>query len=157
MQPVQRPEKLPALPAGLDLGQLPSVTDLEVAVAAAFSGRQAPEVNQCHLKHCMDASPGENVHSACINWFSASDQGAWKRQRHNHTYARESAACCVVQVAAFLHDQAETQAWLSQMSCQLAAGEPAVQSALRHYLQCADSPDRYLTCPGAKKWNLNLW
>ena len=29
------------------------------------------------------------------------------------------------------------------MSKQLAAGEPAVQSALRHYLQCADSPDRY--------------
>ncbi len=44
MQPLQKPDKLPALPPGLDEGQLPSVTDLEAAVAGAFSGRQAPEV-----------------------------------------------------------------------------------------------------------------
>ena len=54
MQPIQRPEKLPALPAGLDLGQLPSVTDLEAAVAAAFSGRQAPEVKAVPLSHGSD-------------------------------------------------------------------------------------------------------
>ncbi|KAL0021846.1 hypothetical protein WJX77_007187 [Trebouxia sp. C0004] len=86
-QPLQRPKKLPALPAGLDVGQVPSATDLEAAVTAAFSGRQAPEVS------------------------------------------------------AFLHEQPTSQAWLSQMSKQLAAGEPAVQSALHHYLRCADSPD----------------
>ena len=48
LHPIQRPEKLPALPAGLDLGQLPSVTDLEAAVTAAFSSRQAPEVKPSH-------------------------------------------------------------------------------------------------------------
>ena len=51
-----------------------------------------------------------------------------------------------LQVTAFLHEQPTSQAWLSQMSKQLAAGEPAVQSALHHYLQCADSPDRYIRC-----------
>lgn len=44
MQPIQRPKTLPALPPGLDVGDLPSVTDLEAAVVAAFSGSQAPEV-----------------------------------------------------------------------------------------------------------------
>jgi len=43
-QPLQRPKNLPALPAGLDVGRVPSATDLEAAVTAAFSGRQAPEV-----------------------------------------------------------------------------------------------------------------
>ncbi len=50
-QPLQRPDKLPALPAGLDVGQVPSVTDLEAAVTTAFSGRQAPEVNLHELQH----------------------------------------------------------------------------------------------------------
>ncbi len=50
-QPLQRPKKLPALPAGLDVGQVPSTTDLEAAVTAAFSGRQAPEVNLHELRH----------------------------------------------------------------------------------------------------------
>lgn len=45
MQPVQRPSKLPALPLGLDVGEVPSVTDLEAAVVAVFSGTQAPEVS----------------------------------------------------------------------------------------------------------------
>ena len=44
MQPVHKPSKLPALPLGLDVGEVPSVTDLKAAVVAAFSGRQAPEV-----------------------------------------------------------------------------------------------------------------
>lgn len=50
-QPLQRPKKLSALPAGLDVGQVPSTTDLEAAVTAAFSGRQAPEVSLHELRH----------------------------------------------------------------------------------------------------------
>lgn len=67
-QPLQRPKKLPALPAGLDVGQVPSVTDLEAAVTAAFSGRQAPEVNLHELQHndamalcCSDIMPNDKT------------------------------------------------------------------------------------------------
>lgn len=45
LQPIEKPQNMPALPSGLDVGQLPSLAELEAAVAAAFSGRQASEVN----------------------------------------------------------------------------------------------------------------
>ena len=44
LKPLEAPKRLPALPSGLDAGQVPSVAELEAAVAAAFSGRQAAEV-----------------------------------------------------------------------------------------------------------------
>ena len=47
MEPLQKPQRLPALPLGLDAGQLPSLAELEAAVAAAFFDRQAPEVKHC--------------------------------------------------------------------------------------------------------------
>ncbi|KAL3142035.1 hypothetical protein ABBQ32_004668 [Trebouxia sp. C0010 RCD-2024] len=87
LQPVEAPQHLPALPSGLDAGQVPSLAELEAAVAAVSSGRQAAEV------------------------------------------------------AALMQDLPVTQSWLSQISRQLAEGEPAVQSALHQYLQCADSPN----------------
>ena len=45
LEPIEAPQRLPALPSGLDAGQVPSLAELEAAVAAAFSGRQAAEVN----------------------------------------------------------------------------------------------------------------
>ena len=45
LQPLDRLNEISALPSGLNVGQLPSVADLKAAVEAAFSGRQAPEVN----------------------------------------------------------------------------------------------------------------
>ena len=44
LKPLEAPQRLPALPSGLDAGQVPSLPDLEAAVAAVFSGRQAAEV-----------------------------------------------------------------------------------------------------------------
>lgn len=44
LQPVEAPQHLPALPSGLDAGQVPSLAELEAAVAAVSSGRQAAEV-----------------------------------------------------------------------------------------------------------------
>ena len=44
LKPLEAPQRLPALPSRLDAGQVPSLADLEAAVAAAFSGRQAAEV-----------------------------------------------------------------------------------------------------------------
>lgn len=43
--PFERPEKLPALPAGLHLGEVPSVDELQAAVKAAFEGKQTAEVS----------------------------------------------------------------------------------------------------------------
>lgn len=50
LTPLEAPKRLPALPSGLDAGQVPSVAELEAAVAAAFCGRQATEVRpvMCH-------------------------------------------------------------------------------------------------------------
>lgn len=44
LKPLETPQRLAALPSGLDAGQVPSLADLEAAVAAAFAGRQAAEV-----------------------------------------------------------------------------------------------------------------
>ena len=44
LEPIEKPQRLPALPSGLSAGQMPSLAELEAAVAAAFSGRQASEV-----------------------------------------------------------------------------------------------------------------
>ena len=43
--PCEWPEKLPALPAGVGLGEIPSVDELHAAVKAAFEGKQTAEVN----------------------------------------------------------------------------------------------------------------
>ena len=43
--PLDQPEKLPALSAGLDLGEIPSVGVLQAAVKAAFEGKQTAEVS----------------------------------------------------------------------------------------------------------------
>lgn len=42
--PLDCPEKLPVLPAGLDLGEMPSADELQAAVKAAFEGKQTAEV-----------------------------------------------------------------------------------------------------------------
>ena len=70
-QPLQRPEKLPALPAGLDVGQVPSATDLEAAVTAAFSGRQAPEVNLHELQHNDAVTPCQMTRQPQSTWLAA--------------------------------------------------------------------------------------
>lgn len=45
LHPIEAPQHLPALPSGLDAGQVPLFSELKDAVAAASSGRQAAEVN----------------------------------------------------------------------------------------------------------------
>lgn len=42
--PVDRPDKLPALPAGVELGELPSAEEVKAAIKAAFEGKQTAEV-----------------------------------------------------------------------------------------------------------------
>ncbi|KAL3153511.1 hypothetical protein ABBQ38_011843 [Trebouxia sp. C0009 RCD-2024] len=44
LHPIEAPQHLPALPSGLDAGQVPLFSELKDAVAAASSGRQAAEV-----------------------------------------------------------------------------------------------------------------
>ena len=57
-----------------------------------------------------------------------------------------------------MQDLPVTQSWLSQISRQLAEGEPAVRSALHQYLQCADSPDRFdpITAPAQTSCSTRL-
>lgn len=44
LKPLETPQRLAALPSGLDAGQVPSLADLEAAVAAAFTRKQTAEV-----------------------------------------------------------------------------------------------------------------
>ena len=55
LQPIETPQHLPALPSGLDAGQVPLLAELETAVAAALSGRQAAEVKSL-ITDCMALS-----------------------------------------------------------------------------------------------------
>ena len=73
LKPLEAPKRLPALPSGLHTGQLPSLAELNAAVAAAFSGRQAAEVKpvMCHADPIINSDKPSVIqqvlHAACCS------------------------------------------------------------------------------------------
>ena len=74
LKPLETPQRLAALPSGLDSGQVPSLAELEAAVAAAFTRKQSAEVHSA-MRHASTADaaswllPGVSarfaVHASC--------------------------------------------------------------------------------------------
>lgn len=79
LKPLEAPKRLPALPSGLDAGQVPSVAELKAAVAAAYSGGQTAEVKpvMCHRLLMQQTICDENhcntitLHAACCSFVGS--------------------------------------------------------------------------------------